>query len=267
MEAGRPVSATIIYIYIYIYSGKTRAGVVMALHSTAQQMPAGCGAAKLGDVTWPIIQRTVDAVVTVTDGDIVTAMRMLFCDAKMSVEPSGAAALAAVLTPAFREAAPGCRNVAVVLSGGNVDFESAGFWDAWAQRAGAVRVLPAGEHECLACMCSWRGGGRRRQAVSRQCQCRRHSPSRRAQAAIGHSNLAPPGGPTFAKQDHTQATAAGQEHNRDRRRSSYNLMEDHAGNKRLASSRVCTTTLTSTLPGCHYRCRAVAWCKERRAGG
>eukprot|EP00892_Ulva_mutabilis_P000894 jgi/Ulvmu1/10805/UM069_0041.1 len=93
--------------------------------------------AKLGDVTWPIIQRHVDAVVTVSDEEIVAAMRALAEDTKLAVEPSGAAALAAAMSPAFRRAAPGCTRVAVVLSGGNVDYESVGAWQAWAKRAEA----------------------------------------------------------------------------------------------------------------------------------
>jgi len=40
---------------------------------------------------------------------------------KILVEPSGAAPAAAVL---FRKLPPGIRNVGVILSGGNVDFET-----------------------------------------------------------------------------------------------------------------------------------------------
>lgn len=95
-------------------------------------------AAKLGDITWPIIESLVDGVVTVSDTEIVAAMRALLEDAKLVVEPSGAASLAAALSPDLRRIAPGCRNVAVVLSGGNVDWESVGFWEAWGRRASAA---------------------------------------------------------------------------------------------------------------------------------
>lgn len=98
--------------------------------------PRAC-AAQLGDVTWPIIKAAVDAVVTVSDAEIVAAMRALFEDTKLLVEPSGAAALAAALGPGLRRAAPGCRRVAVVLSGGNVDLDSVDFWEGWAARAAA----------------------------------------------------------------------------------------------------------------------------------
>jgi threo-3-hydroxy-L-aspartate ammonia-lyase len=57
-------------------------------------------------------------VVTVSDAEIVTAMRLLFERVKAVVEPSGATGLAALL--AGRVALRGGR-VAVVLSGGNID--------------------------------------------------------------------------------------------------------------------------------------------------
>jgi threonine dehydratase len=63
-------------------------------------------------------QAFVDEVVTVTDEEIGEALVVLLERAKVVVEPSGAAALAAVLAGKVRrDAGP----VAVVLSGGNVD--------------------------------------------------------------------------------------------------------------------------------------------------
>ena len=47
--------------------------------------------AKLGDLTWPIIRDKVDDVVTVTERDIVEAMRLIYERMKLVVEPSGAA--------------------------------------------------------------------------------------------------------------------------------------------------------------------------------
>lgn len=70
-----------------------------------------------GELTWPVISRLVDSVVTVSDVQIVDAMRFLFERCKLAVEPSGACALAALL--AGTVSAPGAR-VGVVLSGGNI---------------------------------------------------------------------------------------------------------------------------------------------------
>lgn len=62
-------------------------------------------------------------------------MRLIFERMKLVVEPSGAAGLAAVLSPAFAERHGGCARVAVILCGGNLDFDSVGFFDAWQERA------------------------------------------------------------------------------------------------------------------------------------
>ncbi|MEW6524573.1 MAG: threonine/serine dehydratase [Bacillota bacterium] len=71
-----------------------------------------------GELTFEYVRRLVDQVVTVTDEEILCAMRFLFERCKLVVEPSGAAALAAVLSG---KVAPG-QKVAVVLSGGNVEL-------------------------------------------------------------------------------------------------------------------------------------------------
>ena len=61
-----------------------------------------------GELTWPVIQRLVDQVVTVLDREIVEAMRLLFERCKLVVEPSGACALAAAhLRDAGRAGAAG----------------------------------------------------------------------------------------------------------------------------------------------------------------
>lgn len=73
-----------------------------------------------GERPFAVIAALVDDVVTVTDGEIVAAMRFLFERLKVVVEPSGATALAAIMSG--RVAIEGCR-AGVVLSGGNVDPE------------------------------------------------------------------------------------------------------------------------------------------------
>ncbi len=73
-----------------------------------------------GILTWPITNALTDRFVTVSDNEIVDAMRFLFLRHKLVVEPSGASALAAVLYRDLVE--PGMR-VGVTLSGGNVDLD------------------------------------------------------------------------------------------------------------------------------------------------
>jgi threo-3-hydroxy-L-aspartate ammonia-lyase len=70
-----------------------------------------------GRLTFEVNRRLVDEIVTVSDAELVEAMRFLFERMKVVAEPSGAAAVAALL--ASRVSAPGgC--VGAVLSGGNV---------------------------------------------------------------------------------------------------------------------------------------------------
>lgn len=75
----------------------------------------------LGVHTWPVVRDKVDWIVTVTDDDIKSAMRLCFERMKLVVEPSGAVSVAAVLTDTFRSR-PGLGRVGVVISGGNVDL-------------------------------------------------------------------------------------------------------------------------------------------------
>jgi threo-3-hydroxy-L-aspartate ammonia-lyase len=70
-----------------------------------------------GELTFPVIQKLVHEVVTVSDHEIVDAMRLLFERAKLVAEPSGACAFAAVLAGQVETA--GLR-VGVTITGGNV---------------------------------------------------------------------------------------------------------------------------------------------------
>jgi threonine dehydratase/serine racemase len=76
----------------------------------------------LGDLTWPIIRELVEKVITVSEEEILAAMRLLWERAKLLVEPSSAVAFAAVLSDEFR-AMPGFSRIGIVLSGGNVDLD------------------------------------------------------------------------------------------------------------------------------------------------
>ena len=71
-----------------------------------------------GELTFPITQQNAEDVLTVSDEEILETMRFLLIRMKLLVEPSGAAAAAAVF---FQKLPEDTRNVGVVLSGGNVD--------------------------------------------------------------------------------------------------------------------------------------------------
>ncbi len=73
----------------------------------------------LGDKTFPIIQRLVDEIVTVSDEAILKAMKLIWERAKLVVEPSGAVPLGALLEGKVNLVG---KKAGVILSGGNVDF-------------------------------------------------------------------------------------------------------------------------------------------------
>lgn len=71
-----------------------------------------------GEITFGVIASMVDEIVTVSDFEIVEAMRLLFERTKLVVEPSGASAFAAALAGRV----PG-DSIGVILSGANVSAE------------------------------------------------------------------------------------------------------------------------------------------------
>jgi threonine dehydratase len=75
---------------------------------------------RVGDLPWAHIRALVDDIVTVSDDDMREAIRQLALRARLVVEPSGAAGMAAHLTGA---AGPPRGRRVIVLSGGNIDPE------------------------------------------------------------------------------------------------------------------------------------------------
>lgn len=71
-----------------------------------------------GELTFPILQRTVADIAVVTDAEVAEAMRYAFAVLKLVVEPGGSVGLAALLAGKIR---PAGATVGLVLSGGNVD--------------------------------------------------------------------------------------------------------------------------------------------------
>ena len=75
----------------------------------------------LGDLTFPIIRKRVEQVVTVSEAGIVAAMRFVWERVKIIVEPSAAVAVGVLWE--HKVDLTGLR-VGVILSGGNVDLDS-----------------------------------------------------------------------------------------------------------------------------------------------
>lgn len=78
-----------------------------------------------GDLTYRHVRTLVDDLVTVTDEAIVRATVWCAREARLVVEPSGAASLAALGCPGVRESEAA---TAVVISGGNIDPSRLGDW-------------------------------------------------------------------------------------------------------------------------------------------
>ncbi len=76
----------------------------------------------MGERTWSIIRDHVEAIFTVSDEQVIEAMRFIMQRMKIVIEPSAAVAVAAVLSDQFKSLA-GLARVGVIISGGNVDLD------------------------------------------------------------------------------------------------------------------------------------------------
>jgi threonine dehydratase len=79
----------------------------------------------LGDKTFPIIRDNVERIITVTEEEIISAMRLIWERMKIVGEPSCAVPLAAVLKE--KDIFKG-KKVGIILSGGNVDLAKVSTW-------------------------------------------------------------------------------------------------------------------------------------------
>jgi threonine dehydratase len=113
----------------------TRSFKTGRLHTVSNPPTIADGARtpSLGTLTFPLVRENVDDMVTVSDDDLVRAMRFVWERMKLVVEPTGVLGLAAAL--AGKVDVKG-RKVGVILSGGNVDLAFA---------AGLFARLPAEE--------------------------------------------------------------------------------------------------------------------------
>ena len=87
----------------------------------------GARTPSLGRWTFPLVLANVDDIITVTDEELIGAMRLVWERCKLVVEPTGVLALAGALrmarqTPGVFGGAP----IGIVLSGGNADLGAIG---------------------------------------------------------------------------------------------------------------------------------------------
>ena len=96
-----------------------RSGAIVHI-DTPKTIADGAQTQHLGSLTFPIIKRDVDDILTVSDAELVDAMRFFASRMKIVVEPTGCLGFAAARK--MKEALRGKR-VGVLISGGNVDIE------------------------------------------------------------------------------------------------------------------------------------------------
>jgi threonine dehydratase len=89
---------------------------IVSVHSIAD----GISVKEPGTLTYPIIHRYVDDMMTVTDEEIAFSIVFMLEREKMLVEGAGAASLAALLCKSHRFQG---KKVGIIISGGNTDIE------------------------------------------------------------------------------------------------------------------------------------------------
>jgi threo-3-hydroxy-L-aspartate ammonia-lyase len=87
---------------------------------TPKTIADGAQTQHLGNLTFPIIRRDVDDILTASDAELVDAMRFFASRMKLVVEPTGCLGFAAAR--AMKDQLRGKR-VGVLISGGNVDLD------------------------------------------------------------------------------------------------------------------------------------------------
>ncbi|MFJ2446013.1 threo-3-hydroxy-L-aspartate ammonia-lyase [Pseudomonas sp. NPDC087626] len=90
---------------------------------TPDTIADGAQTQHLGNYTFPIILNGVNRVVTVTDEELLSAMKFFVQRMKIVVEPTGCLGLAAVRK--FKDELQGKR-VGVIITGGNIDIDKLG---------------------------------------------------------------------------------------------------------------------------------------------
>ncbi|MEQ9843340.1 threo-3-hydroxy-L-aspartate ammonia-lyase [Pectobacterium brasiliense] len=90
---------------------------------TPKTIADGAQTQHLGNYTFPLIRQNVDDILTVTDDDLIEAMRFYAERMKIVVEPTGCLGFAAARN--LRESLRGKR-IGIIISGGNVDISRYG---------------------------------------------------------------------------------------------------------------------------------------------
>jgi len=79
----------------------------------------GIAIQRVGEITFPMIEKGVDEIVTVEEDEIASAILLLMERKRIVAEGAGAAPLAALLSKRLKT---GLKKIVLVISGGNIDF-------------------------------------------------------------------------------------------------------------------------------------------------
>ena len=95
-----------------------RTGSIVKIE-TPKTIADGAQTQAVGNLTFPVIQALVDDIVTVSDAQLIDAMRFAASRMKMVIEPTGGLAMAAAMQ-GFLDIKG--QRVGIIISGGNVDI-------------------------------------------------------------------------------------------------------------------------------------------------
>jgi threonine dehydratase len=96
-----------------------RSGSIVRI-ATPETIADGAQTQAIGHYTFPIIKQLVDDIFTVSDAELIDAMRFFATRMKIIVEPTGCLAAAAIFNGKVPVAG---KRVGIVLSGGNIDLD------------------------------------------------------------------------------------------------------------------------------------------------
>jgi threonine dehydratase len=101
------------------FTASLRAGRIVEIVPKPSLADGLVGNLEPGSITFPLVQRVIDRVITVSEVEVAAAMKGLAAEEKLVVEGAGAAAVAAIMSG---KAGAAGRTAIALVTGGNVDL-------------------------------------------------------------------------------------------------------------------------------------------------
>ncbi len=80
----------------------------------------------MGENTWKILKEHLNDIYTVSDDEVIKAMKLIWERMKIIIEPSCATPVAVVMSPEFKQL-EGIEKIGIILTGGNIDLSKLPF--------------------------------------------------------------------------------------------------------------------------------------------